>query len=329
MSDLDGYSVPGEFTYMQPQYTSPKTDSFGFDPPSHAPSMPEMRLNASTRQNNPSQFSDWAFDASESRAPQEKFSPMDLSLQSFELDRMITDKLPDVSNAVARFGALTPPRSNSASSEGAGTDVAAMSPKMGISERRKRTTKPVIKEEPSSNPPAASTTGRKRKSTRKSLAATEEQDSKRRQSLEKNRLAAAKCRVNKKEKTEQLQRESHEKGVHNAFLKEQIMRMKEEVQQMNAILLAHANCEGCKSPEDIQQHLSNLGNEFFSHHMSSLNYGDYPQMNMPEMLHMNAQPGVHPAFYAHLNGDGTLMNQSLPDFDGTADFEVHTPMHTD
>ena len=39
------------------------------------------------------------------------------------------------------------------------------------------------------------------------------EDEKRKTSLEKNRLAAAKCRVNKKEGIEALQRDSHDKAI--------------------------------------------------------------------------------------------------------------------
>jgi len=152
---------------------------------------------------------------------------------------------------------------------------------------------------------------------------------KRKASLEKNRLAAAKCRINKKEKTEQLQRDSHDKAVHNAFLKDQIMHMKEEIQQMNAMLLAHANCKGCKSPDEIQSHLSQLSNEFLAGQMSSLgggNYGDYSQMAMDGVPPISQAPMMSESYFDH---DPALLNPPLPDFDRTADFEVHTPMQTD
>ena len=40
------------------------------------------------------------------------------------------------------------------------------------------------------------------------------------------------------------------------------MRMKEEIQQLNVTLLAHSDCEGCNFPEEIQQHLLELGTEY-------------------------------------------------------------------
>ena len=67
----------------------------------------------------------------------------------------------------------------------------------------------------------------------KNANSTVGKDSKRKASLEMNRPAAAKRRINKKEKTEMLQRDSHDKAVHNAFPKDQVMRMQEEIQQIN------------------------------------------------------------------------------------------------
>ena len=67
----------------------------------------------------------------------------------------------------------------------------------------------------------------------KNANSTVGKDSKRKASLEMSRPAAAKRRINKKEKTEMLQRDSHDKAVHNAFPKDQVMRMQEEIQQIN------------------------------------------------------------------------------------------------
>jgi len=50
---------------------------------------------------------------------------------------------------------------------------------------------------------------------------------------------------------DQLQLDSHDKAVQNVYLKDQVLRTKVEIRQVNALSLAHANCGGCKSPEEI------------------------------------------------------------------------------
>lgn len=310
ISDLDGFSVAGDnsFPHMQPSMYTDHSGDFGFDPPTkHNAFSIKMEQTYSPPEPN-SPFGDFNFDPAKGELDTVS------TIHALELDRMM--HIPNTTTAVARFGQVTPPRSNSESSLDKVTE-----PK---SAKQKRSTKTSTKEEPSKTTP----TGRKRRNTRKNSVATNasnpEEDEKRKQSLEKNRLAAAKCRVNKKEKTEQLQRDSHDKAVQNAFLKEQVMRMKEEVQQMNALLLAHANCDGCRSPEDIQKHLNDLGNEFFTQHMSSMGH-DFPSfaniaVDMPEMEHEH---------YFSPTTDPSLLNPPLPDFDREPEFDVSTPMHTD
>jgi hypothetical protein len=87
------------------------------------------------------------------------------------------------------------------------------------------------------------------------------EETKRKQSLEKNRLAAAKCRQKKAEKTKTLERDAHDKGAENTKLKDQVMRMRTEVQQLNATLVAHAGYDGCKSPEELHAYIVALGRE--------------------------------------------------------------------
>lgn len=308
LSDLDGYSLAGDSCYatMQPSMYHDNSADFGFDPPNKQTMYPVKLEQMYSPPEEDSPFNDFEFDP---KAESTMSSPQNI----IQLDRMISQSIPNAGSAVSRYGQFTPPRSNSESS--------VEKPAEAKQPRQRRSTKPSIKEET----PKSSQAGRKRKNSRKtSVASLEnpEEDDKRKQSLEKNRLAAAKCRVNKKEKTEQLQRDSHDKAVENAFLKEQVMRMKEEVQQMNALLLAHANCEGCKSPDDIQKHLNNLGNEFLAHHMSGMGheYPSYPHMPLEmEMEHDQYFPSA----------EQSLLNPPLPEFTGEAEFESATPMHTD
>lgn len=310
ISDLDGFSMHGDLGYsaMQSQPYRPDADDFGFDPaPKRSTYSTRTGQTYSPIDNNDT-FGDFSFDP----VKEERLrSP----IRALELDRMVAQNIPNTDAAISRYGQVTPPRSNSES--------LTEKPIEQKPARPRRSTKSSVKED--SVQPAP--TGRKRRNTRKNSTASvgsPEEDDKRKQSLEKNRLAAAKCRVNKKEKTEQLQRDSHDKAVQNAFLKEQVMRMKEEVQQMNALLLNHANCEGCKSPQDIQKHLSHLGNEFFAQHMQGLSheYADFANMpfEQPEMEHDH---------YFTPTTDSSMMNPPLPEFDREPEFDVRTPMHND
>ncbi|KAK5081911.1 hypothetical protein LTR70_009246 [Exophiala xenobiotica] len=309
-SDLDGFSMPGDFSYpnMQPRSYQPDAEDFGFDPaPKNSAYPPRFEHTYSP----PDDTHFGEFDFNPVKGEDQSCSP----IRPLKLDRMFAQSIPNANSAIARYGQMTPPRSNSESS--------IEKPADSKSTRPRRVNKSSPKEE--SAQPAAS--GRKRRNTRKNSTASmtgAEDDDKRKQSLEKNRLAAAKCRVNKKEKTEQLQRDSHDKAVQNAFLKEQVMRMKEEVQQMNALLLGHANCDGCKSPQDIQKHLSHLGNEYFSNYMQGLSSHDFSSFsNMSfEQAEMEHEHYFSPA-------TDSSMNPPLPEFDREPEFDVRTPMLTD
>lgn len=309
ISDLDGFSMQGDFGFptMQPELYQPDSDDFGFDPAPKKSTYPTRLEQTYTPPNNNDTFGDFSFDPVKEQLPR---SPV----RALELDRMVTQGTSNT-NAISRYGQVTPPRSNSESSMDKPAEQKPV--------RQRRSTKSSLKEEFAQPAP----TGRKRRNTRKDSVATIgslEDGDKRKQSLEKNRLAAAKCRVNKKEKTEQLQRDSHDKAVQNAFLKEQVMRMKEEVQQMNALLLNHANCEGCKSPQDIQKHLSHLGNEFFQQQMHGIPH-DFPSFNN---VPFDQSEMEHEHYFSPAT-DSSMMNPPLPEFNREPEFDVRTPMHTD
>lgn len=310
MSDLNGFSVPDDFFHsLHPQHVFHTTeeDDFGFDPPSkslcikleHSHTPPQdQEAPGSGRLNHP-----------------QRGCP---AIRAVELDRLAQQKVPDETTAVSRYGQVTPPRSNST------TSVDQLEGK--LTEQRRRASKTGFRNDQQ----LTTAVGRKRCSTRKlspeSIEAPEE-DEKRKQSLEKNRLAAAKCRVNKKEKTEQLQRDSHDKAVQNAFLKDQVLRMKEEVQQMNALLLAHANCNGCKSPEEIQRHLTHLGHEFYAQQIASMTQSSYPAY--PSDLARYEPDHTVQSGYLSPMDQSDSMNPPLPDFDRESNFDIVTPMHTD
>ncbi|KIW40123.1 uncharacterized protein PV06_07351 [Exophiala oligosperma] len=326
INDLDGYTFRDYSFPSATAFAPTQEDDFGFDP---APIKPTTSLNNFQPYSPPTDLSlsEWPdFQRDDDMKPSLGDSP--LSFAPFEADGFVKAGLPNSSTAVSRYGQMTPPRSNSAASSDSLKLEEKHSPKSTAPEpRRKRASKAQPKEDDSVLASTTATSGRKRKSSKKSGAdkGASPEEQKRKQSLEKNRLAAAKCRMNKKEKTEQLQRDSHDKAVQNAYLKDQIMRMKDEIQQMNALLLAHANCEECKAPEEIQAHLAHLGSDFFTTHMGfgNTNFGDFSsQMNFPELPAMDNDyfDQSHSQMQAH---------PPLPEFNRSADFEVQTPMQLD
>ena len=319
ISDLDGYNFRDYHFATNSYYASAHDEDFGFDPPAKP-------TGDYTAYSPPTDYSpQWPDFKREDESKPSMETPV--SLDAYETDKFVTSTFPNTKTAVSRFGRMTPPRSNSTASTVSKEEK--LSPKFSQAEPRKRGKARSKEAETTSVTPAKTTTaGRKRKSTKKASTSDEQggapEDQRRKQSLEKNRLAAAKCRINKKDKTEKLQRDSHDKAVENAYLKDQVMRMKEEIQQMNVILVAHANCDGCKSPEEIQAHLNALGNEFFNQQLvlSGHNFGDFRQMNFAGL---SALPD---AFFSS-SATESMLHPPLPEFNRSAEFDVHTPLPTE
>ncbi len=325
ISDLDGFTIRDYQFPPGSHYAAGPDDDFGFDPPKIKP----HPLNISQAYSPPNDLSMSGWPEFERDDDLKPSLEAPLNLDGYEMDKFISSTLPNSDTAVSRYGQVTPPRSTSAASADLKSEE-KLSPKSLPADRRKRgkarpkpTDTPLPAPSPSTT--ATATTGRKRKSTRRPSSTDDGEvgdDHKRKQSLEKNRLAAAKCRVNKKEKTDRLQRDSHDKAVENAYLKDQVMRMKDEIQQMNSMLLAHANCDGCKSPDEIQAHLTALDQQFFTQQLALGHpYGDYSQMDYAGL----------PAMDSYFSGTAPnqLIHPPLPEFNRTAEFEVHTPMPTD
>jgi hypothetical protein len=319
ISDLDAFSFR-DYTFPTANYAPPQDDEFGFDPPEVKPTSVNMYQTYSP----PNDVSMSGWPEFEREGDVKETTEPTLNLDAYEMDKFITSTLPNSETVISRFGQMTPPRSDSATSTGSKDEP--LSPKSGIP-RRKSSKANIKAEAPVTTMPK--TAGRKRKSIRKASVESSQsgtpEDSKRKQSLEKNRLAAAKCRINKKEKTEQLQKDSHNKAIENAYLRDQIMRLKDEVQSINSILLAHANCEGCKSPEEIRAHLSAIGNDFLNQQMAlsaQPDYNDLAQMNFQDL------PVMSDNFF---NGasQNPFVHPPLPEFDRNAEFEVHTPLQND
>lgn len=323
ISDLDGFTIRDYSFPASSNYAPLQDDEFGFDPPQMKPSPLSNYQVYSPPDDFP--MSEWPeFERSDDLKPP---TETPVNLDAYEMDKFINSTVPNANTAVARFGQMTPPRSDSADSNDPKTEEKT-SPKSVAPERRKRSKAQPKEEDPSPSTSSATAPKRKRKSLKKASPVMERADSpednKRRQSLEKNRVAAAKCRINKKEKTEQLQRDSHEKAIENAYLKDELLRMKAEVQRMNAAVLAHANCEGCKSPAEIQAHLSSLSNDFFSQQMAMSTHGfsEYPGVNFPGLA-------VLPDSFFTNTDPSQMLHPPLPEFNRTAEFEVQSPMQTD
>ncbi|CAK6979351.1 cyclic AMP-dependent transcription factor ATF-3 [Scomber scombrus] len=84
---------------------------------------------------------------------------------------------------------------------------------------------------------------------------TGEEHDRRKRRRERNKIAAAKCRNKKKEKTECLQKESEKLESHNADLKAQIEELKQQKQQLVYMLNLHrptciVRAQNGQTPED-------------------------------------------------------------------------------
>ena len=246
------------------------------------------------------------------------------------LHRINTTNVPDVAVALSQYGQITPPRSNSAESS-AGLPKSNLPAIAGPPPRRRRG-KSQGKVSMANADAAASVAkprkapGRKRGSTTQSSPGTQE-DERRRASLEKNRVAAAKCRVNKKDKTEQLQRDSHNKAAENAMLRNTIADMESEVQTLGAYLVAHANCTGCND-EKFKDALKHLEERFFVQQYQESRVAPLAFMTgSPAMQRSDSNHSIGSGYYS-LRGteDGSpISHPPLPEFNLAADFDVRTP----
>ena len=252
VADLYGYTFPSNDFYIgSSNYLSPEYDEFGFDPPTKSEHHKTELFSPLNLNDGGALSGSPAFERDDNQTQRKS---------AFTPSSLFGDSLPYGSAALFRYGQVTPPHSKSANSVGFIKQEDQLSPKP--SARRKNKSE-------LHHPPPSSTNSkpsRKRKTYRKSDTIKPDEvdnveDDKRKISLEKNRLAAAKCRVNKKEGIGALQRDSHDKAVQNAFLKETVVRIKEEIQHINALLIAHASSEGCKRPEELYKHLSQVGQD--------------------------------------------------------------------
>ncbi|KIW24836.1 uncharacterized protein PV07_10526 [Cladophialophora immunda] len=252
ISDLDSY-IFDDYQFSFDSSYILQDEAFSFDPPQNHSALNDYQVYS---QSNDYPMSKWP-----------EFERVDDLKPSTENQVKLGSCDIDIFNSQ-----VAPPRSNSAASTGSKEDKLSLKPQPSQPLRKPGKGRPRNSEVAITPSKTTTTAGRKRKPTRKSPTTSEVGDSpeeKRKQWLEKNRLTVAKCRNNKKERTENLQRDLREKEDKNACLKEQVMLMKDEIQQMNAILVAHANYEGCKFREETQAQLNALTNDFSTAHQPS------------------------------------------------------------
>lgn len=327
-ADLDGLTFHTSFA-SEPQLKQEyaMTNGFGFDP-----SM--MEQNNYNRSSNLPNAMNWAgFNSNEmahrnqlrksisfSRASHSHMSPS----QNGGLHSLNTAGLPP--SASSHYGQVTPPRSNSATSEFSkhGIDSSGMPPEESTMKRRRGKALPKVPlTPPEPNMNSAKTKkagGRKRMAASQSSAGNPEDD-KRKASLEKNRVAAAKCRINKKEKTEQLQRDSHVKAKENVELRGLLETMETELQTLTSYLTAHANCSECRNPDQLQEALQMIQDQEMRKRFPGLSNGALT-MHSPVLSISGESMGSGLYSESAFGDTPSNMNPPLPEFNLAGDLDM-------
>lgn len=89
-------------------------------------------------------------------------------------------------------------------------------------------------------------------------------------SLEKNRVAASKCRMKRKEKSNQMLQESRTKAKENKELHGLVHAMETELRTLTAVLSAHSHSSSCKQPDEVKQALRLVRGADLSRHLPEL-----------------------------------------------------------
>ena len=233
------------------------------------------------------------------------------------------EQLPYAASAISQYGQLTPPRSNPTMSS-KNSRASAEQDYQALQEKRNTRTK--VKKVYSTNF-ETSTTTRKCKASRKSKKpatqpATEEVN-KRKLSLEKNKLAAAKCRVNKKDKTEQLQRDSQDKAFENKFLRQTIVQMNKEIQQLHTVLLSHVFSDCCENAKSIHEIFSGAGLHNFTLSQMTKNKSFSIEQPEPTPRPLGHDQSMHCDYFQPHEAPALL------EFNLSAEFEICTPVLND
>jgi hypothetical protein len=241
-----------------------------------------------------------------------------------------TKNLPNTSATMSVYGQVTPPRSNSATSEPSKNGRDPPGAISGQSTTKRRRGKAQSKN-PLTPPEDSNTSKRRKVGARKRTAAAQLQggnpeDDRRKASLEKNRVAAAKCRVNKKEKTEQLQRDSHTKAQENSQLRGLVETMEAERNNLAAYLGAHASCIDCKNPTQLKEALQIFQEDQIRRRFPAL-AGDAVTANTSPVLSVSDQSMTSGLYDdACLTSNYSVINPPLPDFNLGGDYDMNSPL---
>jgi len=228
------------------------------------------------------------------------------------------------------YGQVTPPASNSATSEPSKNSQDSASATSNHSRTKRRRAKaenknPITPPEDNNPPKQRKASGRKRTNATQ-LGTANQEDDKRRASLEKNRIAAAKCRINKKEKTEQLQRDSHTKAQENGQLRGLVETMEAERNTLAAYLGAHASCGDCRNPSQLKEALRMFqGNEIRKRFPGLV--GEAVTADTSPILSVSGQSMDSGIFDdVGFNSTASALNPPLPDFNLGGDYDMHSPL---
>jgi hypothetical protein len=97
--------------------------------------------------------------------------------------------------------------------------------------------------------------GRRPSSASQSSQGPSAGDKRKEASLEKNRVAAAKCRVKKKGKDEQMLQDSRLKAKENKELHDMVREMEVEMNTLTTFLAAHSDSSNCKKSDQLKETL--------------------------------------------------------------------------
>ena len=342
--DLDGLTFPTN--YLQElqlkQEVIGLNNGFGFDPSTNEQIMFGRYLNNANTAGNWNGFSsdDTALQQNQLAArrflhrpslslPQQGLGMVPLqTMQNNNPRAMHPMNFPTNAAAMSHYGQVTPPRSNSAGSlpskdgdDSTRTAIEEVTKKRRRGKAQAKT--PLTPPETSNNSPKTrKASGRKAASTIQTSSSNPEDD-KRKASLEKNRVAAAKCRINKKEKTEQLQRDSHTKAKENIELRGLLETMETELHTLTAYLTAHANCADCRNPDQLQEALQMIQDQEMRKRFPGLGNGSLSAHS--PVLSSSGQSMDSP-YYGHsgLAASPSEMNPPLPEFNLGGDLDMNS-----
>lgn len=347
--DLDGLTFPtNQHDVPQAKREYGLSQDFGFDPSLTELNMFNQYSDSATKLANwggfgnmPSQSSQDVVTRKYNSAYRQSLSLPQMHQQSSPLPRtstgtgslsLNTKNLPAITSTISHYGQVTPPRSNSATSEPSrnSQDPACLISEQSTTKRRRgkpQHKNPLTPPEDNSTPKQKKTGGRKRSSVAQ-LHTGDPEDEKRKASLEKNRVAAAKCRINKKERTEQLQRDSHTKAQENTQLRGLVENMEAERNTLAAYLDAHASCADCRHPHQLKEALQMLQENEMRKRFPRL-VGEAVTANTSPVLSVSDRSMTSGLYDdADLTSTYSAINPALPVFSLGDDYDMNSPLPT-